>query len=79
MKITQSKTKDLMSVISVEVHAKDYSEKVDKALKNHRKTAQIPGFRVGKTPMGIINKKYRTSIVVDEVNKQRKVVPCFVE
>ena len=69
MKITQSKTKDLMSVISVEVHAKDYSEKVDKALKTHRKTAQIPGFRVGKTPMGIINKKYRTSIVVDEVNK----------
>ena len=69
MKITQSKTKDLMSVISVEVHAKDYSEKVDKVLKDYRKTADVPGFRKGKTPMAIINKKYRTSVIVEEVNK----------
>ena len=69
MKITQSKAKDLMTTISVEVKAEDYTEKVDETLKNYRKTAQIPGFRKGKTPMGIINKKYRTSVVVEEVNK----------
>ena len=69
MKITQSKAKDLMATISVEVVAKDYNEKVDKVLKDYRKTAVIPGFRKGKTPMGIINKKYRTSVVVEEVNK----------
>ena len=69
MKITQSKAKDLMSTITVEVVAKDYNEKVDKVLKDYRKTAVIPGFRKGKTPMGIINKKYRTSVVVEEVNK----------
>ena len=68
MKITQSKAKDLMAIISVEVKAADYTEKVDKALKGYRKTAQIPGFRKGKTPMGIINKKYRTSVVVDDVD-----------
>jgi len=69
MKITQSKTKDLMATISVEVVAKDYNDKVDKVLKDYRKTAVIPGFRKGKTPMGIINKKHRTSVVVEEVNK----------
>ena len=69
MKLTQSKAKDLMATITVEVKAADYSEKVDKVLKDYRKTADVPGFRKGKTPMAIINKKYRTSVVVEEVNK----------
>lgn len=69
MKITQSKAKDLMATISVEVSAADYTEKVDKVLKDYRKTADVPGFRKGKTPMAIINKKYRTSVIVEEVNK----------
>ena len=69
MKLTQSKAKDLMATITVEVVAADYSEKVDKVLKDYRKTADVPGFRKGKTPMGIINKKYRTSVLVEEVNK----------
>ena len=69
MKITQSKAKDLMATITVEVVVADYSEKVDKVLKDYRKTADVPGFRKGKTPMAIINKKYRTSVIVEEVNK----------
>ena len=69
MKITQSKAKDLMATITVELVAADYSEKVDKILKDYRKTADVPGFRKGKTPMAIINKKYRTSVIVEEVNK----------
>jgi len=69
MKLTQSKAKDLMATITVEVKAADYSEKVEKVLKDYRKTADVPGFRKGKTPMAIINKKYRTSVVVEEVNK----------
>ena len=69
MNLTQSKAKDLMATITVDVVANDYTEKVDKVLKNYRKTAEVPGFRKGKTPMGIINKKYRTSVIVEEVNK----------
>jgi trigger factor len=69
MKLTQSKAKNLMATITVEVVEADYSEKVDKVLKDYRKTADVPGFRKGKTPMGIINKKYRTSVLVEEVNK----------
>ena len=69
MNLTQSKAKDLMATITVDVVANDYTEKVDKVLKDYRKTAEVPGFRKGKTPMGMINKKYRTSVVVEEVNK----------
>jgi trigger factor len=69
MKITQKKIKDLTATLSVEVNAIDYTDKVDKSLNDYRKTVQIPGFRKGKTPMGIINKKYRKSVVVEEVNK----------
>jgi trigger factor len=53
----------------VEVVEKDYRENVDKILKDYRKTAVMPGFRKGKTPMSIINKKYKTAVTVEEVNK----------
>ena len=69
MNLTQSKAKDLMATITIDVAGNDYTAKVDKVLKDYRKTAVIPGFRKGKTPMGIINKKYKTSVIVEEVNK----------
>ena len=69
MKITQEKTNKLQAVLKVVVSPEDYQEKVDKVLKDYRKNAEIPGFRKGKTPMGMIVKKYRTPVLVDEVNK----------
>jgi trigger factor len=69
MKITQSKTKDLIATLKVELVEKDYRENVDKILKDYRKTAVMPGFRKGKTPISIINKKYKTAVTVEEVNK----------
>ena len=69
MKITQSKAKKMMATIKIEVSETDYSEKVKDVLKRYRKDAVIPGFRKGKTPMSIIEKQYKTSVTVDEVNK----------
>ncbi len=69
MNITKGKVKDMVLTISVEVEQADYEEKVDKVLQDYRKTAQIPGFRKGKCPLGIIKKKYGRSVLVDEVNK----------
>ena len=69
MKITQENTNNLQAVLKVVVNPEDYQEKVDKVLKDYRKNAEIPGFRKGKTPMGMIVKKYKTPILVDEVNK----------
>ena len=69
MKITQGKAKNMMTTIKIEVTESDYSEKVTGILKSYRKDAVVPGFRKGKTPMSIIEKQYKTSVVVDEVNK----------
>ena len=69
MKITQSKVKKMISTLTVEVSESDYLENVKSVLKKYRKDAVIPGFRKGKTPMSIIEKQYKTSATVDEVNK----------
>ena len=69
MKITQSKVKKMITTLTVEVSESDYLEKVTSVLKKYRKDAVVPGFRKGKTPMYIIEKQYKTSIIVDEVNK----------
>lgn len=69
MNISQEKVDDLNAIIKVEVKQADYQEKVDKVLKDHRKNANIPGFRKGKVPMGMIKKQVGVSVVVDEINK----------
>ncbi|MAJ89894.1 MAG: trigger factor [Flavobacteriales bacterium] len=69
MNITKGKVKDMVLTISIEVEQADYDEKVGKVLQDYRKTVQIPGFRKGKCPLGIIKKKYGRSVLVDEVNK----------
>jgi trigger factor len=69
MKITQSKAKDLVAKLTVEVSASDYTEQVENILKDYRKKVVVPGFRKGKTPMSIIEKKYKESVIVEEVNK----------
>ena len=43
--------------------------RVDKILKDYRKNANIPGFRKGHVPMGMIKKQYETAVTADEVNK----------
>ena len=46
-----------------------FKESLDKVLNDNRKSVVIPGFRKGKTPIGIINKKYRSAVLVEEINK----------
>ena len=69
MKITQNNINDLQAELKVVITPEDYQDKVDKVLKDYKKNAEIPGFRKGKVPMSVINKKYRIPILVDEVNK----------
>ncbi len=47
----------------------DYQAEVDKTLKDYRKKANIPGFRPGQVPMGIVKRQFGTSVKVDVVNK----------
>ncbi|HBI40303.1 MAG TPA: trigger factor, partial [Tenacibaculum sp.] len=44
-------------------------DKVTKVLKDYRKTANIPGFRKGHVPMGMVIKQYGKAVMIDEVNK----------
>jgi len=69
MNITKKEIDSLNAVLTVEVDKKDYQPKVDKILKDYKKTASVPGFRKGLVPMGMIKKQYEQSIVIDEVNK----------
>ena len=69
MKITQNNINDLQAELKVVITPEDYQDKVDKVLKDYRKNAEIPGFRKGKVPLSVINKKYRIPVLVDEVNK----------
>lgn len=69
MNIIKEQIDALNAVITVSVEKQDYIEKVEKVLTNYRKTANIPGFRKGHVPMGMIKKQYGKAILFDEVNK----------
>ena len=69
MNITKKEIDSLNAVVTVEITKEDYSEKVEKVLNNYRKTANIPGFRKGHIPMGMVKKQYGTAVLVEEVNK----------
>ena len=69
MDITRENIDALNAVVKVDVIADDYQPKVDKILVDYRKKADIPGFRKGHVPMGMIKKQYEKSVMIDEVNK----------
>lgn len=69
MNIKRTDIDALNALLTLTVEKVDYQEKVDKMLADYRKTATIPGFRKGHVPVSLINKKYRTPILVDEINK----------
>ena len=69
MKITFDCPDKINGLLTMTVEAADYQEKVEKTLKDYRKKAQVPGFRPGMVPMGMIRKQYGTAVKVEEVNK----------
>ncbi|MDA8596330.1 trigger factor [Flavobacteriaceae bacterium] len=69
MNITRENIDALNAVVKVEMSAADYEQKVVDVLNDYRKTANIPGFRKGHVPMGLVKKQYGMSVKVDEVNK----------
>ena len=69
MHISKTDIDALNAVIQITVERKDYEEKVSSVLNDYRKNANIPGFRKGHVPMGMIKKQYEQAVVADEVNK----------
>ena len=56
-------------LMTITLETADYQPEVDKQLKDYRKRAQIPGFRPGQAPMGMIKRQYGSAIKVDVVNR----------
>ena len=69
MKIAFDCADKINGVLTMTIEQADYQEKVEKTLKEYRKKAQVPGFRPGMVPMGMIKKQYGTAVKVDEVNR----------
>ena len=69
MKISFDCADKINGLLTMTVEPADYQEAVEKTLKNYRKKAQVPGFRPGMVPMGMIKKQYGTAVKVEEVNK----------
>ena len=56
--------------LTVTITKEDYYPSFEKSLKKHAKTANIPGFRKGMVPAGLIKKMYGQSVFSDEVLKK---------
>ena len=69
MKIAFDCADKINGILTMTVEPADYQEKVEKTLKDYRKKAQVPGFRPGNVPMGMIKRQYGTAVKVDEVNR----------
>jgi trigger factor len=69
MKVSHEVSEDLSGVLKVNIDAVDYADKISTTLKDYRKKADMPGFRKGHVPMGMIKKMYGSSVLGEEINR----------
>ena len=69
MKVTFENPDKINGLMTMTVEEADYKEEVEKTLKNYRKRANIPGFRQGQVPMGLIKRQYGASVKMEVINK----------
>ena len=69
MNVSLTNVDSVNAILQISVAKADYQEKLDNALKTFRKKANIPGFRPGTVPVGMVKKMYGKSILAEEINK----------
>ena len=69
MQITRKDVDALNAKVAISIEQVDFTSKVETILKDYKKNANIPGFRKGHVPMGMIKKQYETAVMAEEVNK----------
>ena len=78
--VTQQEVAPLHKQFSVTINKEDYLPQFERSLKEYSKKANIPGFRKGMVPAGLIKKMYGSSLFTDEVLKTvDKEVFKFIE
>ncbi len=68
MNIKHENVPGQLQEVTIEINKEDYAAKLDAALKKQRRTAQVPGFRPGNAPMGMIKKMYEKTLMVQEID-----------
>ena len=66
MNITKVEKEQGAALLRIVVDEKDYGEAVEKTLREYKRKANIPGFRQGMVPMGIVKKMYGKGVVAEE-------------
>ena len=56
-------------IVKLEIVKADYADKVEKSLRSFRQKAELPVFRQGMVPMGMVKKMYGKHVLVEEINK----------
>ena len=69
MHISRTNTDELNAVIRLSIEKSDYEATVNETLKDYRKKANMPGFRKGMVPAGLIKKMYGKAVLAEEINK----------
>ena len=69
MQISFENPDKVNGLLTMTVEENDFKDDVEKTLKNYRKRANVPGFRPGQVPMGLIKRQFGTSVKVDAINK----------
>ena len=69
MNISFENPDKINGVLKVTIEKDDYQGEVDKTLKNYRKQANIPGFRKGQAPIGMIKRQFGAQVKMDVINK----------
>ena len=69
MNVSLEKSDEVTGKLTVRLEKADYTDNVEKALKKLKQKANMPGFRPGMVPMGLIKKMYGNEVKAEEVNK----------
>ena len=69
MNISFENPDNINGVLKITIEKDDYQGEVDKTLKNYRKQANIPGFRQGQAPIGMIKRQFGMQVKMDVINK----------
>lgn len=69
MNISFENVDKVSALLTVNIEKADYEDKVKTALKDFSKKASLPGFRPGKVPASLIQKRFGTEVKAEEINK----------
>ena len=79
MNIVREQREQNNSLIKVTVGEKDYGDAVEKSLREYKRKANIPGFRPGMVPMGVIKKMYGKGVLAEQATarlRKRRSTTC---